>query len=45
MLAAVYIAVAVGFAWTVLTPGERRGARDGLRRVVRRSRPDAAPAA
>ncbi|HEX9247628.1 MAG TPA: oligosaccharide flippase family protein, partial [bacterium] len=43
--AAAYIAAAMGFAWTILTPGERRGARDGLRRVVRRYRPDAAPAA
>ncbi|TMI82698.1 MAG: hypothetical protein E6H03_05095 [Bacillati bacterium ANGP1] len=45
MPAAAYIAAAMGFAWTTLTPAERRGARDGLRRVVRRCRPDAAPAA
>lgn len=43
--AAVYIALALGFAWTILTPEERRGARDGLRRAARRHRPRAAPAA
>lgn len=43
--AAAYIAVALGFAWTILTSEERCGVRNGLRRVVRRCLPDAAPAA
>jgi hypothetical protein len=36
VLAATYIAAAVGFSWTVLTVEERRGIRDGLHRALRR---------